>query len=42
MTVFYSAANEIALRRVESLYTYEEKNKQPVNEIYDMFVYLIF
>ncbi len=40
--IFYSAANEIVLCRVGSLYRYDEKNKQLVNEIYDMFVYLIF
>ena len=40
--IFYSAANEIVLCRVGRLYRYDEKNKQLVNEIYDMFVYLIF
>lgn len=39
--IFYSTANEIVLCRVGSLYRYDE-NKQLVNEIYDMFVYLIF
>ncbi len=40
--IFYSAANEIVLCRVGHLYRYDEENKQLVNEIYDMFVYLIF
>lgn len=40
--IFSSAANEIVLCRVGSLSRYEEEYKQLVNEIYDMFVYLIF
>lgn len=39
--IFHSAANEIVLHRMGA-YNCDEKNKQLVNEIYDMFVYLIF
>lgn len=39
--IFHSAANEIVLLRMGA-YNCDEKNKQLVNENYDMFVYLIF
>lgn len=39
--IFHSAANEIVLLRMGA-YNCDEKNKQLVNETYDMFVYLIF
>lgn len=39
--IFHSAANEIVLLRMGAC-NCDEKNKQLVNETYDMFVYLIF